>query len=199
MDKMYNKLRIILNGVKTHEDAIRIINILKLENNEIVKNIIRSKHIASNMLDFKKINDEIDKLLKLKYKNNVFDYISAYLRDISDLAQLNVFYRIANMKSYKNIDFTNMMTKKCPHCGHLMSMPIGTIYVVCGYANEEDGFDWKGCQKDWCFKCGKKLCKSWGIDELHIPENRIHNIECCRNMAKLNNESYEDNYCHCNI
>lgn len=193
----YIKIKRILDGAKTQHDAIRIMELLNLQDNEIIKNIIRSKKNDNNYLDFRKLNEIINELVKIQYRDNVYNYMNN-IRNITDLAQLNVITRIADMKERRKIDFKkNMISKKCPHCGHIMTMPSNTKYVVCGFTTEDDGYDWKGCQHDWCFKCGKKLCKTWGNDELNIPENRVHNIECCKNVAILNNEDYNDKYCQC--
>ena len=54
-----------------------------------------------------------------------------------------------------------------------------------------------GCGKDWCFRCGKKLCKSWFVDDLFNPENCFHTIKCCMLDAELKEENYYKTYCRC--
>jgi hypothetical protein len=91
----------------------------------------------------------------------------------------------------------NEIVKECPHCSKPYIGNESITHVVCGYNNSHQGFDWEGCTKDWCFTCGKKLCKSWIEDKLYLEINRIHNFECCKKQAVSNCESY-DNYCQCN-
>ena len=57
-----------------------------------------------------------------------------------------------------------------------------TDYAICGY-NEEtnEGYDWNGCGCDWCFKCGKILCKKWQANDLFILTNTY-------NLGKIEDE-----------
>lgn len=83
---------------------------------------------------------------------------------------------------------------KCPHCGNRNKSLSKTNYIICGY--NERGYDESGCGKDWCFKCGKILCKNWKDHELNLMTNRYHDAKCCIKHAKKYDASY-DNYCQC--
>ena len=78
-----------------------------------------------------------------------------------------------------------------------MKMPDNTAYVICGYPDANRGYDWKGCCSDWCFSCGKMLCKTWDRDDLNVESNRFHDDECCKIHAKKNGHSYPKDYCNC--
>ena len=70
-------------------------------------------------------------------------------------------------------------------------------YIICGYSSNR-GFDWKGCGNDWCFLCGKKLCKSWNVDRLYSKINRFHDDRCCKIHSLKTNSNYLTDYCQCN-
>jgi hypothetical protein len=101
-----------------------------------------------------------------------------------------------NTKEKENSN-SNVLVKYCPHCSEKYISSESTTHVICGYNDSHNGYNWTGCQKDWCFTCGKKLCKSWNENKLYLEPNRIHNSECCKQHAINNGESY-NNYCHCN-
>ena len=98
-------------------------------------------------------------------------------------------YRNGNQNNQYNI------SKKCPHCFHILNMPATTQYVICGYHNSTYGYDWNGCGRDWCFHCNKMLCKRWETNNLHLQMNRHHDDECCLIHAQENNYKYPDDYC----
>ena len=126
--------------------------------------------------------------------------------------QLYTFLRIIKSKPYKgninhvdqfiknnkNINYYDnnyyIIIKSCPHCKKKFVGSNKTNYVICGY--NYNGYDWKGCGRDWCFKCCKKLCKSWNHDLLYILYNRFHDHQCCKKYALYHQESY-DQYCVC--
>jgi len=91
----------------------------------------------------------------------------------------------------------------CPHCGDITTIFKDFGYIICGYANHlmnynNEGFDKKGCGKDWCTICSKILCKTWGDDMLYVINNRKHNSTCCYEHSLKNNLNYNLDYCHCN-
>ena len=97
-----------------------------------------------------------------------------------------------------NINPFQNISKNCPHCYHVMNMLENTTYVICGYTSPNQGYDWNGCGKDWCFQCSKMLCKSWEMNALHLQMNRNHDDECCSKHAQNNSHKYPEDYCHCN-
>lgn len=133
---------------------------------------------------------------------NEEDFIEKYhdmycdVKDSTDLIIMNDLFVIkldgnSNIESdfeYKKIE------KKCPHCNNIKIGTMETSYVICGHGNGEKIF---GCGKDWCFICGKKLCKEWGKNSLHLLENRNHNSYCCYKYCEKNKKKYSD-YCKCN-
>ena len=61
--------------------------------------------------------------------------------------------------------------------------------------NTKNGYDLKGCGRDWCFKCEKILCKLWEQDSLFLEMNRYHTKDCCKKHSIKNNKNYEKDYC----
>jgi len=128
------------------------------------------------------------------------------LKRTDDKAQINTLHRIrtkfnAILPIGSEFDSSNSGIKKickvCPHCKIVRNYAYeDTNYVICGYGNK-NGYDWIGCRKDWCFQCGKKLCKSWYLNKLFNTFNRYHNGICCKRYARKNSESYKNDYCHC--
>lgn len=122
---------------------------------------------------------------------------------INDLISLNIdsvqvatLNRLIKNKPMKdNIVYNKTNTKQCPHCGHDNQCSSGN-YVICGYT--VSGYDWLGCGRDWCFVCGKKLCKKWLDNMLHNKTNRVHDNKCCKHYAYHNNMSYIESFCQCN-
>jgi hypothetical protein len=102
-----------------------------------------------------------------------------------------------NKNNYIKKTKQNEYIKYCPHCSDKYIGSESTTHVICGYNDSHTGYNWTGCQKDWCFTCGKKLCKSWNENKLYLEPNRIHNSECCKQYAANKCEPY-NNYCQCN-
>jgi len=107
-------------------------------------------------------------------------------------------YTNDSIRNYKNAIKKKVIVKKCPHCDKEHRGTINTQYVICGFDDDNNkGLNWDGyCWRDWCFVCGKKLCKSWGDDQLFLEPNRIHNNHCCKDRAPTP-ESYATEYCAC--
>jgi len=146
----------------------------------------------------------IHKLKRYKSRDDLVKIVDKVLVDITDPIQRSTIIRIVNnqppnrfddfyMNNSKYQKQQDLIEKNCPHCGRLNLCHKSITYIVCGYGNK--GFD-EGCRRDWCFKCGKKLCKSWYENELFNKDNRYHNERCCKFAAYKNGESYI-NYCIC--
>jgi len=202
----YNKLKYNILGSKTKEDAHFLLDKFKLDTKcyNLMLSIINSKKY-DHALDNEMMKRYIHDLIACKYKEDSYELISCMLSQTSDVAQARTFTRIADMKpnrpqfislsELRHRNKENNITKKCPHCGYKCSQGKSTIYVVCGYG--ESGYDWEGCGKDWCFKCGKMLCKMWEQDQLYLPTNRFHDSKCCKKNAITNGCKYPENYCKC--
>jgi hypothetical protein len=203
----YNKLKYNILGSKTKEDAYFILDKYKSDTKcyNLMVSIINSRKY-DHALDIRAMKKYIQDISSQKYKEDAYELISQIMLQTSDIAQIKTFMRIADMKNskpqyismreLKQRSKQNCIVKKCPHCGYKRSMPRDTTYVVCGYV--DSGYDWEGCGKDWCFKCGKMLCKNWEHDQLYLPTNRFHDSKCCRKHSILNGHKYPEDYCRCN-
>lgn len=207
LSDQFNKLKYNILGSKTKEDAYYILDKYKLDNKcyNLMTSFINGKKY-DHALDNESMKKYIKDISTYKYKEDAYELISQILLQTSDIAQIKTLTRIADMKpnkpqyismkELKQRNKENYITKKCPHCGYKRPMPKNTVYVVCGY--NESGYDWEGCGKDWCFKCGKMLCKSWEQDQLYLPTNRFHDSKCCKKHAILSGQKYPEDYCRCN-
>ena len=116
--------------------------------------------------------------------------------NITDVAQINTLNRILERKPHNQNINCNTVYKDCPHCGKKNNNDTNSSYIICGYSHK--GYDWKGCEKDWCFRCGKKLCKHWSANMLFNKLNRYHDAKCCKNYCHKHGEIYDKNtYCMC--
>lgn len=207
--KEYNNFNKFCQNIKKfnkYSDVINYFNICKgnIDNNMEYKLI---KSALNSNLYVEKINEieffvYIKLLTGLKYRDDAQQFVDEIMRITNDPAQVNTLNRILEKKPYKlnNILISNNnknyeVTKPCPHCGNIYKANINKEYVICGYTSK--GFDWYGCGYDWCFQCGKMLCKCWNIDQLFNRENRFHNNKCCKNDAKQSEYDYMADYCHC--
>lgn len=203
----YNKLKYNIMGSKTKEDAYDILEKYKLDTK--CYNLMTS-FINGKKYDYALNNESMKKYIKdianYKYKEDAYELINQILLQTSDIAQIKTFTRIADtkpnkpqyisIKDLKKRNKENNLIKKCPHCGYKCSMPKNTVYVVCGY--NEAGYDWEGCGKDWCFRCGKMLCKTWEQNQLYLPNNRFHDSKCCKKHSMTYGYKYPEHYCRCN-
>jgi len=140
--------------------------------------------------------NKINKIKEDNYINNVqyktLIRIAKNKKQISEKEHnKNLFYRKDKSES--------TIVKHCPHpgCGRAFHGTNETKYVICGYENDNKGIDWYGCRRDWCFSCGKMLCKEWGQHQLHVDCNRIHDSECCKKHSIINKKIYLSDYCQC--
>lgn len=211
MDKyldLFDKYKNIINCCLTIEDSLSIINNLNISDD--LKNILysyaKSKFYINNngdnkyILNINDLKNIINISSNIKYREDTYNYINNIIKNLSDITQIKTLTRIANDKPLKpnnNIKNNNIIyiNKKCPHCSKSLKYDSESSYVICGYGL--NGYDWEGCGKDWCFKCGKKLCKSWEKDKLFILENRLHNKDCCKKHSIINKNNYNIDYCQC--
>lgn len=177
-------------------DATSILSIALLTvDNEIEVKLLKSlinNNRYSNKMDMNKLIVYFNILNMLNSYNDAETLINDIQKNITDVVQINTFKRLLKNKPQTN---SNANYKNCPHCNHRNSMENNKSYMICGYSSK--GYDWKGCGMDWCFNCGKKLCKSWNHDMLFNKLNRHHDNKCCKNYAHINNLNYEKEYCMC--
>ena len=186
------------------EDAISMIGIASsMTNDQIELKLLMS---LSNNNRYNKKMDISKFMLYTTILENIqyYDEANIIIGDIeliiNDYAQINAFKRIIKYKPRQlgPDNKQNKIQKECPHCKKIYNGVATTKYVICGYTHQNNkGFDWKGCGKDWCFTCGKKLCKNWDINMLYNQANRHHDGKCCKNTATKNNENYIIDYCQC--
>lgn len=188
----YDMIRNIVSGCKTKMDAINMGTSLNLIGNKIFLNIINSQQFDNDYADFKNFNTFLSECDKCKYAEDVNFLIFNHDKKFDDI-QMKTLEYIISTKDHKNNQHF-LIEKKCPHCGHLTKRHYNANYVVCGYPNDND---YDGCGMDWCFKCGKKLCKKWNDDMLYVESNQIHNSDCCKEYAEKNGLDYYTDFCKC--
>lgn len=204
-NSFFIKYKHILSGLRTIEDCFYILEKfdLPIDKKNILLSLINGKK-SEKSIDYLLMKEIIKDLNNYKYREEAYAHLPQFLNKTNNLAQIKTFTRIANSKplkpqyiSVKEIRNTAQLNvyKSCPHCDHVCCAPKFTEYIICGFG--DNGFDWEGCGKDWCFKCGKILCKSWDNDMLFIEENRYHDMECCKLHSNNNNKIYPEDYCQC--
>jgi hypothetical protein len=213
----YSQFKEILSGCRTLNDALYFGNIFTLKNPEmknIINSMINGKHYE-NILDLMSIKIILENLDECEYYADAEKIIQKIDDTNNDVLHKSTFINFINSKKYSkyynknycktiekenkpNKSLSKIQTKKaCPHCKYENIANYDTTYIVCGMSDTHNGYDWMGCYNDWCFKCEKILCKSWGNDFLFDEENITHNGECCKNHAIINNKKYPDEYCQC--
>ena len=216
--KLFYNYKYILSAMNNKEDCEYFINNLNMP--LLLKRILLNYYVTS-LVDTKNSDVFTPKesqanmsmlnmmyLLKplnnIMYKDDIKVCIDDMLQKTEDPIQQKTLQRFINSKPNKPIKLVTYdniqekyVTKNCPHCGHFYKTnEKNKIYAICGYSTNL-GYDWTGCQKDWCFQCGKKLCKSWDTHDLNIIENRSHDDKCCKKDAKINKKDYKLEYCQC--
>lgn len=202
--KIFNTNKNKIIEAKKLDEAKKIMNMsLSLTNDKeeesLLKSLINENRYNSKM-ELKKFINYLDILDIIYYENEAQEIFKEICQNTNDKAQLNSIIRIIKRKPQKlinqNVENSVIQLKNCPHCNKKNIAFSNIYYIVCGFTDK--GFDWKGCGKDWCFKCEKKLCKSWNYDMLFDIVNRKHDGKCCKLYASKIGDKYPDNYCHCN-
>jgi hypothetical protein len=200
--QMLYELKIILEGCQSIIDAheFKLYYINKYPKYKSLINSYINGYTFHDNIDIISKQDILKQIILCDDKTKAFKILDDCSNDTNDNTIINCIKNIMSNKSYKKRKNknNNYISKHCPHCNHLVSVPNNTNYVICGYHDHNTGYDHKGCGKDWCFNCGKKLCKNWMEHNLCLESNRIHNDECCKLQAEKMNENYKENYCQCN-
>jgi len=170
-----------------------------------IYNNLRSEYMKRLLL--KNLIDEVDNkfickirlLEKIKYYDDAYVLYHDIKKKLNDISKINTLNRIMKLKDDKNMSefkfYRTRLKRSCPHCGKYFITYEDRDYVICG--NTKKGFDSKGCGGDWCFQCGKKLCKNWYRDELFDTRNRYHNKNCCESSALTKGDDFNREYCQC--
>lgn len=202
---IYNQLKYIFEGCDTILDAIQFGN-QYIEKYPHMKSMILSYMNGQNYRDNIDIRTKQSMMIDVNMcetRDEALEALSKFVDKTTDDVYRKTLERIAHKKHYKKMENKHVVThhnisKKCPHCSHIVNMPETTQYVICGYNNPNSGYDWNGCGRDWCFHCNKMLCKRWEVDNLHLQMNRHHDEDCCAKHAQDNGYKYPDDYCQCN-
>lgn len=209
---LYIKYKFLLSGINNIEDAIYYYEkITQRHKNDILKkllsDLIQNKSYNNASMSTIKFMECQEKINKIKFKND----IQTYINDNKNFnqTQIRALQRFMNSKPDKPYYITlkelreknrknknNIVMKQCPHCNHPLSTDENIDYVICGY-HPNASHNSRGCGKDWCFKCGKKLCKLWSTNQLFILINRQHDNKCCKKHAQKNKYKYPEDYCNC--
>ena len=188
----YIKIKKIVSGCKTKMDAINLGTELKLISDKIFLNIINSCDFSNEYSDIKNFNCLLNECIKCDHIEDVKFLVSNHDKKLDDI-QLKTLEYLTNMKDHR-VSGSTFVEKNCPHCGHKTIRDCKTTYIVCGYPND---VDYGGCGMDWCFKCGKKLCKKWDVDMLYVESNQSHDSSCCKSYAMKRKLDYDNEFCKC--
>jgi hypothetical protein len=200
LKNLHMQLKSIMEGCDTISDALQF-------GTEYINKYPDMKSLIISYINSINYPDSVDIKTKQKimidivnaeYMEEAHSIINSISPHTTDNIFIKTLEKLMVNKKMKNIEKIKFIKKKCPHCKHVINMPFNTSYVICGYHNEINGYDWYGCGRDWCFSCEKILCKKWEDNILHLEPNRLHTHECCSNHALLNNKVYPDDYCMCN-
>lgn len=202
-NEIYNKFNHVLSGCVTILDALYFVNkYIKLypESSKILYSMVYGKQYDS-VIDFRTFNKKLIQLNTYSFKEdvnkNITIYINQGLNKIQEISLLRISYiKPSYSPLINNVSLNkNNISKSCPHCKQTYINDNDVNYIICGYNSH--GYDWKGCCNDWCFKCGKMLCKNFTTHKLFVETNKIHTFICCREHAQKTNHLYPDDYCQC--
>lgn len=205
---LFKKYKSILLSLENIKDINKVLDLLNLnyENKITINNYFNTINFPKKIPydDFIKL---INDLNNLKFKEDIIENLHKLSNRTNNIAQINTIIRIANSKpeKYSNIVTSSLKHKNkwfhimqnCPHCRVANNIDFDSEYAICGYTDIKNGYNWEGCGRDWCTKCGKKLCKKWNENSLFIQENRFHNSKCCRIYSNNINNDYLLNFCQC--
>jgi len=198
----YYIFSLFIKSLNSNEDREQIFNLYSPKIRDENLRLIMSKFVVNNMRNFAigvvEFMDILTKFKNYKYRDDVRDLVSYIFKRTVDPVQRDTIIRIVGNMPPKslntNVITNNIIERECPHCSKKVKSDASTTYVICGYS--ETGLDWQGCARDWCFRCGKKLCKSWYVNELFVSNNRYHDERCCRQYAEKNGLDPET-FCCC--
>lgn len=202
---IYLQLKAIFDGCDTILDAIYFGNIY-IEKYPHMKGMITSYmngKIYRDTIDIKTKQNMMHDIHMCDSRDDALENLSKLIDKTTDDVYRRTLERLAYRKYYRHKTIPKRInddrcSKKCPHCSHTLNMPESTQYIICGYHNPSQGYDWAGCGRDWCFQCNKMFCKRWETNNLNLLMNRSHDEECCSTHAKENGYVYPDDYCQCN-
>lgn len=198
--ELYKNIRHILSGCRTIDDANMFFNLFTIntKEKEIITSVIHTMKYDTPIVDYTIFKKYMNDIYNCKYTEEGYEILNIFMNLSNDPVQIKTMQRIIKTKPNKPYGVSEIslyINKNCPHCNHKCIELRDAGYVICGFSN--DGFDWIGCGKDWCFKCNKKLCKSWEENELYLESNRIHTSKCCKKYAHTKKLNYQNDFCMC--
>lgn len=222
----YSQFKHILSGCRSILDAYHFADLYTKKHPEmrnIIYSMVNGKRYET-VLDFRTMKNVLFDIDKTHYQENADEISEKMIKKTSDATQIKTLLRASKSKPLmpvQNIEtkspqhdiktiryikikqfdyetYADTISKPCPHCNHECNADTNASYVVCGYSDPKVGYDWDGCGCDWCFRCGKILCKSWENNKLFVDQNCIHDDVCCRKHAKEHGKHYPNDYCQCN-
>ena len=205
-DQMLMEMRTIFGGCDSTLDAIQMSEPLFIKYPQYKQLIVNYRDAMTypDNIDLMTKIASLDAVLQTESRDDALTLKNSLTSRSNDAIYNRTLDKIVsrkrNNRASRNTIYnapTKLISKECPHCGETMRMPEGTTYVICGYPDTQRGYDWRGCCEDWCFSCGKMLCKTWDKDDLNVEGNRHHDDVCCKAHAKRNGHAYPEDYCHC--
>lgn len=207
--EIYNRFLKLIKAVRSSQDVKFITDIYtsKIDNPDLIEIMDSVSTFGNpNILGVEEFIDVIESLEKFIYRDDAREFVQMIFKRTDDFVQRSTIIRLMGYKPPKmqritmkqfneKKDKKNNINKMCPHCQKITEGTPETTYIICGYSDK--GYDWDGCQKDWCFRCGKKLCKNFFKDSLFNENNRFHTNLCCKLHAYKNKENYNKQYCTC--
>jgi hypothetical protein len=198
----YQQYKNLFSGLHTQNDVNYFIRRCPTEDTEIIQSIIQGLKLE-NILSLNEIFHILDQLRNCHYKQDVEEIFNQYPHLKNNLFQSTLLTQI--LESYPEClppkiktPIIETFTKKCPHCHKDNTASKDIYYIVCGFDPQGLSLpDDTGCACDWCFQCGKRLCKNWYYDDLFMVLNQKHNTNCCKLHANKNHLKYPEDYCQC--
>lgn len=204
--RLYVEFKHILSGCDTILDALNFANIFiekYPDDREMIFSLVNGQKYMES-LDINTKQDILNDIHKAHTKEDALEIMDKLKDKNYDDVYKRTMVRLSNRKYNRPLDIKvvkkkSVISKNCPHCGYSVQASPNANYVICGYSNGigNKGIDWDGCGRDWCFQCGKILCKKWHDHGLYLEMNRMHNDECCVKHSKETGKKYPEDYCQC--
>lgn len=210
----YEKFREKIKRVKDYRELVCLYEIFEKSvanpvELKLIKSLVNKQRFAKSIPLHKFCSFIINVKNWLELENNQMNVLNILnetkllTEDIAQISTIDAIIEMNNVKimtvsPYKATNILNRykVKKKCPHCNKSCIEYNDVLYVICGYSGNK-GYDWTGCSNDWCFQCGKRLCKSWDKNELYNKINRFHDKKCCKIDAQRLGCDYYEEYCQC--
>lgn len=164
----YDDFKEILSGCNTLTDAnffAKHYIQYNPEMNNIIRSTINGKQFE-NTPDMLTVVKLIKSVAKCKYREEAMEIINSNVTEENKIIYDVLTRLICNkpmkyMKDYQSqkvIWDDEKIIKKCPYCKLSHQGTENTSVVVCGIDSDLNK-DSRGCGKEWCFLCNKKIIK----------------------------------------